>query len=146
MGHDCELVRLGVAHDAREPGAASGGSNWGLISGLLGVMMVIYWQVDHSEAEGATSMTQTPTDDRPGFVADEPKHCHACVRLIQPGQTYYLTIGQAILCEECTRTADAIRSTDAWSGSTAWAMNGRWRWSRWIGMASPPRRACGKAT
>ena len=44
-------------------------------------------------------MTETPNDDKPGFVAEEPEHCHACYRLIQPGQTYYLTIGQAILCE-----------------------------------------------
>jgi hypothetical protein len=44
-------------------------------------------------------MTSTPTDDQPGFVAEEPEHCHACYRLIRPGQTYYLTIGQAILCE-----------------------------------------------
>ncbi len=57
-------------------------------------------------------MTETPTDDQPGFVAEEPEHCHACYRLIQPGQTYYLTIGQAILCEACIRTADAIRVTD----------------------------------
>ena len=57
-------------------------------------------------------MTQTPTDDRPGFVADEPKHCHACVRLILRGQTYYLTIGQAVLCEGCITDAGAIRVTD----------------------------------
>ncbi len=57
-------------------------------------------------------MTDTPTDDQPGFVAEEPEHCQACYRLIQPGQTYCLTIGQAILCEGCIRTADAIRVTD----------------------------------
>ena len=57
-------------------------------------------------------MTETPNDDQPGFVAEEPEHCHACYRLIRPGQTYYLTIGQAILCEGCIRTADAIRVTD----------------------------------
>ena len=57
-------------------------------------------------------MTETSTDDQPGFVAEEPKHCHACYHLIQPGQTYYLTIGQAILCEGCLGTADAIRVTD----------------------------------
>ena len=41
-------------------------------------------------------MTETPTDDQPGFVAEKPEHCHACYRLIEPGQTYCLTIGQAI--------------------------------------------------
>jgi hypothetical protein len=45
-------------------------------------------------------------------VAEEPGHCYACYRLIQPGQISYLTIGQAILCEGCTKTADAIRLTD----------------------------------
>jgi hypothetical protein len=57
-------------------------------------------------------MTETPTNDQPGFVAEEPEHRHACYRLIHPGQTYYLTVGQAILCEGCIRTADAIRVTD----------------------------------
>ena len=45
-------------------------------------------------------------------MAEEPEHCHACYRLIQPGQTYFLTIGQGIVCERCTRTADAIRVTE----------------------------------
>jgi hypothetical protein len=57
-------------------------------------------------------MRETPTDDQPGFVAEEPEHCHACYRLIQPGQTYYVTIGQAILCDICIGAADAIRVTD----------------------------------
>ena len=57
-------------------------------------------------------MTNAPNDDQPGFVAEEPEHCHACYRLIQPGQTYYLAVGQAILCEGCIRTADAVRVTD----------------------------------
>ena len=34
------------------------------------------------------------------------------LRFVRPGQTYYLTIGQAILCEGCIRTTDAIRVTD----------------------------------
>ena len=38
-------------------------------------------------------MTETPTDDKPGFVAEEPEHCHACCRLIQRGETYYLMSG-----------------------------------------------------
>jgi hypothetical protein len=42
----------------------------------------------------------------------QPKHCHAHYRLFQPGHTYYLTIGQAILCEGCVGAADAIRVTD----------------------------------
>ena len=57
-------------------------------------------------------MTDAPTDDQPGFVAEEPGHCHACYRLIKPDQTYYLTIGQAILCEGCVGAADAIRVAD----------------------------------
>ena len=57
-------------------------------------------------------MTETPNDDQPGFVVEKPERCHACYRFIQPGQKYYLTIGQAILCEGCITTADAIRVTD----------------------------------
>ena len=57
-------------------------------------------------------MIKAPNDDQPGFVAEEPEHCHACYRLIQPGQTYYLTIGQAVLCEDCIGAADAIRVAD----------------------------------
>ncbi len=26
-------------------------------------------------------MTNTPADDQPGFVAEEPEHCFACYRL-----------------------------------------------------------------
>jgi hypothetical protein len=46
-------------------------------------------------------MTHTSTDDQPGFMAEEPEHCFACSRLIRPGQTYYLTIEQEVLCEDC---------------------------------------------
>ena len=59
-----------------------------------------------------STITNRPTNNQPGFVVEEPERCHACYRLIQPGQTYYLTIGQAILCKGCIRTADAIRVTD----------------------------------
>ena len=40
------------------------------------------WLHLHGEERGATAMTDTPTDDRPGFVAEEPVHCHACYRLM----------------------------------------------------------------
>ena len=40
-------------------------------------------------------MTDTPNNDNPGFVAQRPEHCDACYRLIQPGQIYYLAVGQA---------------------------------------------------
>jgi hypothetical protein len=63
-------------------------------------------------AWGTSAKTETPNDDQPGFVAEEPEQCRACYRLIEPGKRYYLTIGQAILCEGCIRTADAIRVTD----------------------------------
>ena len=56
-------------------------------------------------------MTDSPTDDKPGFVAKEPVHCFACFRLVRPGQTYYLTVGQAILCEDCITGHDTIRVT-----------------------------------
>jgi hypothetical protein len=53
-----------------------------------------------------------PNDDQPGFAAEEPEHCHACYRLIQPGQMYYLTMGQAVLCEGCTRECAEIFGGD----------------------------------
>jgi hypothetical protein len=46
-------------------------------------------------------MTQTPTDDQPGFVVEKPERCFACSRLIRPGQTYYLTIEHEVLCADC---------------------------------------------
>ena len=57
-------------------------------------------------------MTKSPTDDLPGFVADEPEHCHDCYRLIRPGQRYFLTIEQAVVYPDCVRAVDAIRLKD----------------------------------
>ncbi len=54
-------------------------------------------------------MTDTPTDDQPGFVAEKPEHCFACYRLIRPGQTYYLTIEDEVLCEDCALDEKVIR-------------------------------------
>jgi hypothetical protein len=54
-------------------------------------------------------VTESPTDDLPGFTAEEPEHCHDCYRLIRPGQRYFLTIEDAVLCPDCARRADAIR-------------------------------------
>jgi hypothetical protein len=47
-------------------------------------------------------MTETPNGDKPGFVAEEPLHYYACFRLIRPGQSYYLTIAQEVLCADCS--------------------------------------------
>jgi hypothetical protein len=54
-------------------------------------------------------MPDTPTDDQPGFVAEEPEHCHDCHRLIRAGQRYFLTIEQAVVCPECIGESDAVR-------------------------------------
>jgi hypothetical protein len=54
-------------------------------------------------------MPHTPTDDQPGFVAEEPEHCFACCHLIRPGQTYYLTIEQEVLCADCALDEGVIR-------------------------------------
>jgi hypothetical protein len=54
-------------------------------------------------------MTETPTDDRPGFVAEKPEHCFACFRLIRPGQIYYLTIEHEVLCADCALDEGVIR-------------------------------------
>ena len=57
-------------------------------------------------------MSKSPTDDKPGFVAEEPEHCHACYRLIRPGQTYYLTIENTVLCTDCALSERVIRVRD----------------------------------
>ena len=59
-------------------------------------------------------MTETPNDDHPGFVAQEPEHCSACFRLIRPGHTYYLTVENTVLCADCALTDDIIRER-TWS-------------------------------
>jgi hypothetical protein len=64
---------------------------------------------NHCAANGATTMTETPNDDRPGFVAGEPVHCFTCFRLIRPGQAYYLTIEDEVLCADCALDEGVIR-------------------------------------
>jgi hypothetical protein len=55
-------------------------------------------------------MTEIPTDDdQSGFVAKEPEHCSACFRLIHPGQTYYLTIEDTVLCADCALVEGVLR-------------------------------------
>ena len=34
-------------------------------------------------------------------MAEKPGRCFACFRLIRPGQTYYLTMEQEVLCADC---------------------------------------------
>lgn len=46
-------------------------------------------------------MSQVPGDDRPGFVAEKLEFCFASYRIIQPGQTYYLTIKNIVHYEGC---------------------------------------------
>jgi hypothetical protein len=62
--------------------------------------------------KGASAMTDTPNNDNPGFVAQRPEHCHACFRLICPGDTYYLTIAQDVLCADCALVEEIIRVRD----------------------------------
>jgi hypothetical protein len=50
-----------------------------------------------------------PTDDMSGLAAEEPVHGHDWCRLIRPGQTYFLTIEQAVVCLDCVRGLDDIR-------------------------------------
>ena len=57
-------------------------------------------------------MFVTPTDDTPGFAAEKPEHCHAYFRLIRPGQTYYLTLEQEVLCADCALGEGLIRVRD----------------------------------
>ncbi len=44
-------------------------------------------------------MSDILNDGKPGFVAEKPELCFAFYRLIQPGKTYYLMTGLAILCD-----------------------------------------------
>jgi hypothetical protein len=53
-------------------------------------------------------MTNTPTADQPRFIAEKPEHCFACYRLIRPGQTYYLTVEQEVLCADCVLDAPSM--------------------------------------
>jgi hypothetical protein len=53
-------------------------------------------------------MTDTPTDDQPGSLAEKAEHCVACYRLICPGQTYYLTMKYEVLCADCALDAPAM--------------------------------------
>ena len=87
--HDLNVnLRQACAQAAREAGVVPGGGEEGLASRLIAAMMVA-WQTPYCEAapsvtrraqprEGkrAGAMTDTPTEDKPGFVADEPEHCH----------------------------------------------------------------------
>jgi hypothetical protein len=57
-------------------------------------------------------MPRLPDDDQPGFAAEEPVHCYACLRLIRPGQTYYLTIEHEVLCADCALDEGVIRVRD----------------------------------
>lgn len=54
-------------------------------------------------------MTDTPTDDQPGRVAEKPEHCFACCRLIRPGRTCYLTREHEVLCAECAQDETVLR-------------------------------------
>jgi hypothetical protein len=92
-----------------------------LIYGLLAVIMDVQqmpWMSQHTgangwpdpcEGKGTSAMTETPTDDQPGFVAKKPEHCFGCYRLIRPGQTYYLTIEYEVLCADCALDEGSIR-------------------------------------
>jgi hypothetical protein len=57
-------------------------------------------------------MTDTPNDDKLGFVAEESEHWFTCFRLLRPGQIYYLTIEHEVLCADCTLIEGVIRVRD----------------------------------
>jgi hypothetical protein len=49
-------------------------------------------QRSRCDEKGASPMTETHTDDVPGFVAEEPEQCHDCYRLIRHSSAYLLTL------------------------------------------------------
>lgn len=54
-------------------------------------------------------MSDIHKNEKPGLVAEKREHRVACYRLIQPGQTCYLTVGLAILCDIQIATTDSMR-------------------------------------
>lgn len=42
-------------------------------------------------------MTETPNDDEPGFLAEDPEHLHDGCRLIQLGKSYHPTVENEVL-------------------------------------------------
>ena len=65
-----------------------------------------------SRGEGATAVTHTHDDDKPGFVAEELEHCFVCFRPIRPGQIYHLPIEFEVLCADRALSEDVIPVRD----------------------------------
>jgi hypothetical protein len=45
-------------------------------------------------------MTETPTDDQPSLVTEEPVHCHEHHRLAASRETHYPTVKDAMCCPD----------------------------------------------
>jgi hypothetical protein len=58
------------------------------------------------------------TEDSLPLIAQHPEHCFECFRLIRPGETYYQTAENTVLCPECAskgasmEVLDTIQATD----------------------------------
>ena len=48
-------------------------------------------------------MTATATAAPPGFVSEEPEHCHDCWRVVRAGQAYFPTIEHTVACPNIER-------------------------------------------
>jgi hypothetical protein len=52
------------------------------------------------------------------LIAQRPEHCFECFRLIRPGETYYQTAENTVLCQQCARKGasmevlDTVQATD----------------------------------
>jgi hypothetical protein len=57
-------------------------------------------------------------EDTLPLIAQHPEHCFECFRLIRPGETYYQTAENTVLCQQCVRKGvsmevlDTIQATD----------------------------------
>jgi hypothetical protein len=45
------------------------------------------------------------------LTAQHPEHCHACYRIIHPGETYHQTAENTALCPECADKDASISDT-----------------------------------
>jgi len=51
-------------------------------------------------------------EDTLPLIAQHPEHCFECYRLIRPGETYYQTAENTVLCQQCARKGASMEVLD----------------------------------